>query len=162
MDQDSIPPALSKERSTSISVNRVKYLTLNDGEILDIQPVCRDLNPELETSSLDGQRGLSSQDSFRERNLQTSGDVGQSKTLNSIKEETNDDIPVENEEEPLWDHSPEFLIGDARHHWADTMETNEVDDEIALALIPRKLFETSMSCPCSYQGLVCRQYLYNF
>ena len=46
-------------------------------------------------------------------------------------------------EEPLWDHSPQFLIGDARHHWEDSMKTNEVDDDIALALIPRKLFETS-------------------
>ena len=111
----------------------MKYLTQDDGEIVDIQPVCRDLNPELETSRLDGQSGLSSQDSFRERNLQTSGDVGQSKTLNSIKEETNDDISGENEEEPLWDHSPQFLIGDARHHWEDSMKTNEVDDSLILS-----------------------------
>ena len=46
-DQDSIPPALSKDRSLSVSVNRVRYLTQDDGEILDIQPVCRNVNQDL-------------------------------------------------------------------------------------------------------------------
>ena len=141
-DQDSIPPALSKDRSASVSVNRARYLTQDDGEILDIQPVCRDLNEELETSRVGG---LSSQDSFREKNLQSNGDSGETRILHVIKEENNDDVCGEKEEEPLWDHSPQFLIGDARHTWEDSMETNEVDDEIALALIPRKLFETSDS-----------------
>ena len=40
-DQDSVPPCLSRERSKSVSVNRASYLTLESGEILDIQPVCR-------------------------------------------------------------------------------------------------------------------------
>ena len=35
-DLDSIPPALSRERSKSVSVNRASYLTLQSGEIFDI------------------------------------------------------------------------------------------------------------------------------
>ena len=143
-DHDSIPPALSKDRSLSVSVNRVVYLTQDDGEVLDIQPVCRDLNQELETSRQGEQIGLNSQDSFR-------GDSEQTRVLNSIKEETND-VCDGKEDEPLWDHSPQYLIGDARHNWEDSLETNEVDDEITLALIPRKLFETSDSDDSVFEG----------
>ena len=143
-DHDSIPPALSKDRSLSVSVNRVVYLTQDDGEVLDIQPVCRDLNQELETSRRDEQIGLNNLDRFR-------GDSEQTRVLTSIKEETSD-VCVGKEDEPLWDHSPQYLIGDARHNWEDSMETTEVDDEIALALIPRKLFETSDSDDSVFEG----------
>ena len=65
----------------------------------------------------DEKSAIPSQDIFCERNFQTNGD------LNYIIEETNDDLSVE-KEEPLWDHSPKFLIGDVRHHWEDSMKTN--------------------------------------
>ena len=54
-------------------------------------------------------------------------------------------FPPAEEPEPLWDHSPQFLIGDAKYCWEDSMETTEVVDDIALALLPRTLFETSDS-----------------
>ena len=67
-DQDSVPPALSRERSKSVSVNRASYLTLESGEILDIQPVCRNLNKRFEYLKQSGSCNLASQDSFLERN----------------------------------------------------------------------------------------------
>ena len=68
-DQDSIPPALSRERSKSVSVNRASYLTLESGEILDIQPVCRNLNKRFDYLKQSGSCNLASQDSFLERKL---------------------------------------------------------------------------------------------
>ena len=68
-DQDSVPPCLSRERSKSVSVNRASYLTLESGEILDIQPVCRNLNKRFEYLKQSGSCNLASQDSFLERKL---------------------------------------------------------------------------------------------
>ena len=82
-DQDSLPPALSRDRSVSVSVNRASYLTRETGEILDIQPVCRDLNFRFEEAGQGEPRSLRSQDSFLERNLQDK----QIETLNLIREE---------------------------------------------------------------------------
>ena len=65
-DQDSLPPALSRERSVLVSVNRASYLTLESGDIVDIQPVCRNLNQRLNDSR---PSSLASQGSFLERNL---------------------------------------------------------------------------------------------
>ena len=82
-DQDSVPPALSRERSKSVSVNRASYLTLESGEILDIQPVCRNLNKRFEYLKQSGSCNLASQDSFLERNLKAK----EVETLNLIAEE---------------------------------------------------------------------------
>ena len=68
-DQDSVPPCLSREKSKSVSVNRASYLTLESGEILDIQPVCRNLNKSFEYLNQSGSCNLASQDSFLERKL---------------------------------------------------------------------------------------------
>ena len=82
-DQDSLPPALSRSRSVSVSVNRASYLTLESGEILDIQPVCRNLSGRFENLRASEPRGLASQDSFLERNLKAK----ELETLNLISEE---------------------------------------------------------------------------
>ena len=92
-DLDSLPPALSRDRSVSVSVNRAKYLTLESGEILDIQPVCRNLNRRFEEASQGESRGLASQDSFLERNLQAK----RLETLNLIAEEE-EILTIEEEE----------------------------------------------------------------
>ena len=42
-DQDSFPPAISRERSVSVSVNRANYSNMESGETLYIQPVGRNL-----------------------------------------------------------------------------------------------------------------------
>ena len=83
-DQDSLPPALSRERSVSVSINRASYLTLESGEILDIQPVCRNLNKRFDYLRPSSEpRSLASQDSFLERNLKAK----EVETLNLISEE---------------------------------------------------------------------------
>ena len=41
---DSPPPALSKQRSVSVSVNRVSQVRDEPGQFFDFQPVCRSLN----------------------------------------------------------------------------------------------------------------------
>ena len=64
------PPALSRERSESVSVNRVSYVSHESGQILDLQPVCRSLNRQFENPETRESIGLISQDSFLERNLQ--------------------------------------------------------------------------------------------
>ena len=70
-NQESLPPALSRGRSVSVSVNRADYSSLSTGEILELHPVCRDLNRRFEAedpgpgSSVE----LISQDSFLDRNL---------------------------------------------------------------------------------------------
>ena len=68
-DLDSSPPALSKKRSVSVSVNRAYYLEGEDGQIGELQPVCRSLNSIFEGSEPQEQSGLITQDSLLERNL---------------------------------------------------------------------------------------------
>ena len=68
-DLDYSPPALSKKRSVSVSVNRAYYLEGEDGQIGELQPVCRSLNSFLEGSEPQEQSGLITQDSLLERNL---------------------------------------------------------------------------------------------
>ena len=63
-NQDSLPPALSRGRSVSVSVNRADYSSLETGEIVALHPVCRDLNRRFENPG-----PLISQDSFLERNI---------------------------------------------------------------------------------------------
>ena len=69
-NQDSLPPALSRGRSVSVSVNRADYSSLETGELVELHPVCRDLNRRFETPGPSDCLGLRSQDSFLERNLQ--------------------------------------------------------------------------------------------
>ena len=61
------PPALNRERSDSVSINRAKYVCGGPGESFDLQPVCRNLNRDSVPSSLS--LGLISQESFLVRNL---------------------------------------------------------------------------------------------
>ena len=69
--ESSPPPALSRDRSASVSINRASYLCDETGEILNLQPVCRNLNRVLDNNpGPSGASGLISQDSFLERNLQ--------------------------------------------------------------------------------------------
>ena len=69
--ESSPPPALSRERSVSVSVNRANYVTHKSGKVLDLQPVCKSLNSVLDNNPVSGEvAGLISQDSFLERNLQ--------------------------------------------------------------------------------------------
>ena len=68
-EEDWSPPALSRSRSVSVSVNRASYITEeSSGNLVDLQPVCRSLNLDLGSSSV-GASGLISQDSFLERNI---------------------------------------------------------------------------------------------
>ena len=69
-NQDSLPPALSRGRSVSVSVNRADYSSLASGEIVELNPVCRDLNKRFEALVPSSSLGLISQDSFLDRNLQ--------------------------------------------------------------------------------------------
>ena len=62
-NQDSLPPALNRGRSVSVSVNRADYSRLESGELVELHPVCKD-------SARIASPGLISQDSFLERNLQ--------------------------------------------------------------------------------------------
>ena len=81
--ESSPPPALSRERSVSVSVNRANYVTHKSGKVLDLQPVCKSLNSVLDNNPVSGEVvGLISQDSFLERNLQAK----QVETLNIIEE----------------------------------------------------------------------------
>ena len=83
LSESSPPPALSRERSVSVSVNRANYITHKSGEVLDLQPVCRSLNSALDNSPVTGEAvGLISQDSFLERNLQAT----RAEILNIIEE----------------------------------------------------------------------------
>ena len=94
-DLESIPPALSRERSKSVSVNRASYLTLQSGEIFDIQPVCRNLNKRFDYLKKSGPHNLASQDSFLERNIKAK----EIETLNLITEEveSSDEVFVDQE-----------------------------------------------------------------
>ena len=69
-NQDSLPPALSRGRSVSVSVNRADYSSLETGEIVELHPVCRDLNKRFEALVPSSSIRLISQDSFLDRNLQ--------------------------------------------------------------------------------------------
>ena len=68
-DQDSPPPALSRNRSVSVSVNRASYLESENGQVGELQPVCRSLNSHFEVSELQEKSGLITQDTLLERNL---------------------------------------------------------------------------------------------
>ena len=82
-EEDSSPPALSRSRSVSVSVNRASYITEeSSGNLVDLQPVCRSLNLDLGSSSV-GASGLISQDSFLERNIR----AREAETLDLISEE---------------------------------------------------------------------------
>ena len=48
----------------------------------------------------------------------------------------------EDEPEPLWDHSPEFLANDAQNTWVETLDT---EDNLDIALAHRNLFATTES-----------------
>ena len=65
-DSESVPPALTRDRSVSVSVNRAKYISLESGEILNLEPVCRNLN---QSFCSENNLRLLSQESFLERNL---------------------------------------------------------------------------------------------
>ena len=43
-DQDFLPPALSKDRSESVSVNRANFVDQGEKGGFDLQSVCRNLN----------------------------------------------------------------------------------------------------------------------
>ena len=65
-----LPPAQSKFRSVSVSVNRVNYIEDEEGRFFDLQPVCRSLNSQFEDPLYGVELGLISQDTILERNLQ--------------------------------------------------------------------------------------------
>ena len=65
-ESESIPPALARRRSVSVSVNRARYIGQEPGGVLDLQPVCRNLNQSFE---FENSSRLPSQESFLERNL---------------------------------------------------------------------------------------------
>ena len=69
-------------------------MTLDSGEIHDIQPVCRNLNQRFEEIRQGESRGLASQDSFLERNLK----AREVETLNLITEERIDEEVFVDEE----------------------------------------------------------------
>ena len=121
-DLDSLPPALSRDRSVSVSVNRAKYLTLESGEILDIQPVCRNLNKRFEEASPGESRGLASQDSFLERNLQAK----KLETLNLIAEEE-EILNIEEEEINL--NTEEGRINEVFVNEKEELESLKMDED---------------------------------
>ena len=89
------PPALSRDRSVSVSVNRASYLCDETGEILNLQPVCKDLNRVLDNNpGPSGVSGLISQDSFLERNLQAR-EVENLKIIHESDESSGEDEIVE-------------------------------------------------------------------
>ena len=50
------------------------------------------------------------------------------------------------EPEPLWDHSPEFLVQDGCITWNESLTDNQkVDRDLQLALAPRQLFQAEES-----------------
>ena len=68
-DIDSCPPALSRERSVSVSINRASYEPNEPGTELDLHPVCRNLNRQFLTSDSSESPDLINPDSILERNL---------------------------------------------------------------------------------------------
>ena len=67
-DIDTCPPALSRDRSVSISVNRANYEAV--GAEVNLHPVCRNLNRHfLASDTSDNNPELITQDSILERNL---------------------------------------------------------------------------------------------
>ena len=94
------PPALSRERSASVSVNRASYLCDESGEIHTLQPVCRSLNRVFDNNpGPSGASGLISQDSFLERNLQAR-EVENLRIIHE-SEEDSDDVKNTDEENEL-------------------------------------------------------------
>ena len=82
-ESESIPPALARRRSVSVSVNRARYIGLEPGGVLDLQPVCRNLN---QSFGFENSSRLPSQESFLERNLRAK----EVEALNIIEEEGNE------------------------------------------------------------------------
>ena len=67
-DIDTCPPALSRDRSVSVSVNRANYEAV--GAEVNLHPVCRNLNRHfLASDTSDNNPELITQDSILERNL---------------------------------------------------------------------------------------------
>ena len=95
------PPALSRERSVSVSVNRASYLCDETGEILTLQPVCRSLNRVLDNNpGPSGASGLISQDSFLERNLQAR-EVESLRIIHESEESSDDEKNADEDSELL-------------------------------------------------------------
>ena len=68
--ETSPPPALTRDRSVSVSVNRASFLRDESGEIVSLEPVCRSLDRVLDYNPVPtGAVGLINQESFLERNL---------------------------------------------------------------------------------------------
>ena len=88
------PPALSRERSASVSVNRASYVSHESGQIIDLQPVCRSLNRQFENPEPSEAIGLISQDSFLERNLQAK-EVEALRIIDEGNENSFDDLDVD-------------------------------------------------------------------
>ena len=101
-ESESVPPALARRRSVSVSVNRARYIGLEPGGVLDLQPVCRSLN---QSFGLENNSRLPSQESFLERNIRAK----EVEALNIIEEgEENenivfDDINIESDKEVKMD-----------------------------------------------------------
>ena len=66
-DQDFLPPALSKDRSESVSVNRANFVDQGEEGGLDLQPVCRNLNSSFDNYLKEGP-DLINQDTLLKRN----------------------------------------------------------------------------------------------
>ena len=67
-DQELLPPALSKDRSESLSVNRPNFVDLGE-EGLGLEPVCRNLNSSFDSYLKEGEPDLINQDTLLRRNL---------------------------------------------------------------------------------------------
>ena len=67
-DQELLPPALSKDRSESVSVNRANFVDLGE-EGLGLEPVCRNLNSSFDSYLKEGEPDLINQDTLLRRNL---------------------------------------------------------------------------------------------
>ena len=96
-DIDSCPPALSRERSVSVSVNRASYEPNEPGTELDLHPVCRNLNRQFLNSDSSESPDLINQDSILERNLV----LRQRDVLLLVGEETEVNLAQLSEEENL-------------------------------------------------------------
>ena len=84
-EQDFLSPALPKDRSESVSVNRVNLLDLGE-EGFCLEPVCRNLNSSFDNYLKEGESDLINQDTLLRRNSNLVGKV----TLERIRE--GDDI----------------------------------------------------------------------
>ena len=62
-EQDFLPPALSKDRSESVSVNRANLVDLGE-EGFGLEPVCRNLNSSFDNYLKEGESDLINQDTL--------------------------------------------------------------------------------------------------